>query len=197
MDRFGEVRAIDVRDETEREAAVAVVPERLVGHDRPQIGTADSDVDDVADPLARVSVPCPAADAIRKVRHPVEHGMNAGHDVLAVDQDRRAARRAQRDVEHGTFLRDVDLLAAEHGVDARAQAALLGEADEQRQCLVGDPVLRVVEIDACGLRGQPFAASRIAREQLAEMHVADFPMVIFESLPGGSLRNSSRGDGHG
>ena len=55
-----------------------------------------------------------AADAIRKVRHPVEHGMNPGHDVLAVDQDRRAARRAQRHVEHGPFLRDVDLLAAEH-----------------------------------------------------------------------------------
>ena len=190
-DRFGEVGAIDVRDEPEGEAAVAVVPERLVGHDRPQIGTADADVDDVADPLAGVPVPGAAAHAIREVRHPVEHGMNLGHDVLAVDQDRRAARRAQRHVEHGSFLRDVDLLAAEHGVDAGAQAAVLREADEQRHRLVGDPVLRIIEIDARGLQRQPFAASRIAREQLAEMHGADVPMVLFERLPGRLLGESS------
>ena len=55
-----------------------------------------------------------------------------------------------------------------------AQAAVLREADEQRQRLVGDPVLRIIEIDARGLDGQPFAAPRIAREQLAEMHGAIF-----------------------
>ena len=189
-DRFGEVGAVDVRDEPEGEAAVAVVPERLVGHDRPEIGTADADVDDVADPLARVPGPGPAADAIGKVRHPVEHGMNLRHDVLAVDQDRRAARCAQRHVEHGAFLRDVDLLAAEHGVDAGAQAAVLGEADEQRERLVGDAVLRIIEIDARGLERQPFAALRIAREQLAEMHGADAPVVLFERLPGRLLGES-------
>ena len=159
-DRFGEVGAIDVRDEPEGEAAVAVVPERLIGHDRPQIGTADADVDDVADPLAGVPGPGSAAHAIRKVRHPVEHGMNLRHDVLAIDQDRRAARCAQRHVEHGSFLRDVDLLPAEHGVDPAAQAAVLRQADEQRHRLIADPVLRVVEIDARGLRRQSFAASR-------------------------------------
>ena len=49
------------------------------------------------------------------------------HDVLAVDHDRRAARRAQRHVQHRPVLGDVDLLAAEHRVDAFAQAALLGQ----------------------------------------------------------------------
>ena len=128
--------------------------------------------------------PCAAAHAIGEVRHPVEHGMNLGHDVLAVDQDRRAARCAQRHVEHGSLLRDVDLLAAEHGVDAGAQAAVLREADEQRHRFVGDAVLRVVEIDARGFGRQPFAAFRIAREQLAEMHRAD--------ASDGALREPSR-----
>ena len=41
--------------------------------------------------------------------------------------DRAPRGRAQRDVQHGAVLGDVDLLAAEHGVDALAQAALLGE----------------------------------------------------------------------
>ena len=142
-------------------------------------------------------VQAPLAHAIGEVRHPVEHGVHLGHDVLAVDQDRRAARRAQRHVEHGPFLRDVDLLAAEHGVDAGAQAAVLREADEQRQRVLGDPVLRIIEIDARGLRGQPFAASRIAREQLAQMHGADVPMVLFERLPGRLVGESAGSDsGH-
>ena len=87
VDRFGEVRAVDVRDETEREGAVAVVAEGLVRHDRPKIRTADSDIDDATDPLAGVSTPCPASETIRKPRHPVEHGMNSGHDILAVHED--------------------------------------------------------------------------------------------------------------
>ena len=36
-------------------------------------------------------------------------------------------RRAQRDVQHGAVLGDVDLLAAEHRVDPLAQAGLLGQ----------------------------------------------------------------------
>ena len=163
----------------------------------PEIGTTDADVDDVADRLAGVALPCAAAHASREVRHPVEHRMNVGHDVLAVDQDRRAARCTQRHVEHGSVLRDVDLLATEHGVDAGAQAGLLGEADEQRQRLISDPVLRIVEIDAGGLDRQPFTAAGIAREQLAEVNGADFAMVLFERLPGRPLGDSSGADGHG
>ena len=82
--------------------------------------------------------PGPAAHAIRKVRHPVEHGMNPRYDVLAVDQDCRAARGSQRHVEHGALLRDIDAFAAEHGVDPGAQAAVLRQADQQSQRFVGD-----------------------------------------------------------
>ena len=59
-----------------------------------------------------------------KRRHLVEHGVHLRHDVLAVDQDRRALRRAQRDVQHRAVFRDVDPVAAEHRVDAGAQTGL-------------------------------------------------------------------------
>ena len=72
-------------------------------------------------------VQAPRAHAVGEGRHLVEHGVDLGHDVLAVDDDRRALRRAQRHVQDGAVLGDVDLLAAEHRVDARAQAGLLGE----------------------------------------------------------------------
>ena len=97
----------------------------------------------------------------------------SGHDVLAVHDDRRAARRAQRDVQHGAVLGHVDLVAAEHGVDALAQAALLGESTEQRQRLVGDAVLRVVEVEAGGFRRQALAAGRVVGEERAQMQAAD------------------------
>ena len=82
---------------------------------------------DVPDPPAGVSFPVAAADLGGEARHPLEHGVHLGHDVLAVDQDRLALGRAQGDVQDGAVLGDVDLLAAKHRVDAVAQARFLGE----------------------------------------------------------------------
>ena len=197
VDRFDEIRAIDVRNEPEREVAVAVVPERFIGHDRAQVGPADSDIDDVADWFAGVAFPFAGANTIREPGHPVEHGMDPGHDILAVDQNRRAARCTQRDVQHGAVLGDVDLLATKHGIDPPTQPGLFGETEEQRQRLIGDPVLRIVEINAGGLRRQPFATAGIARKKLAEMNGADLVMVFFERPPGWPLGDSSGADGHG
>ena len=71
--------------------------------------------------------------------------VHLGDHVDPVDDERAVARHPQRDVQHGTVLRDVDVLAGEHRVAPLRHAALLGERDEQAQRLVGDPVLRVVE----------------------------------------------------
>ena len=81
------------------------------------------------------------------------------------------------------FSVDVDLLAAEHRVDPRAQAGLLGELDEEAQRLVGDAVLRVVEVDPRGLRRQALAARRIVREELAQMHAVDGRVMRPERVP--------------
>ena len=77
----------------------------------------------------------------------------------------RALGRAQRDVQDGAVLGDVDLVAAEHGVDARAQAGLLGQLQQQLERLVGDAVLRVVEEEADGLERHPLAALRDRRRR--------------------------------
>ena len=52
-DRFGEIRAVDVRDEPERHVAPAEGAQGLVRHDRTEIGAADADVDDVTDAVCR------------------------------------------------------------------------------------------------------------------------------------------------
>ena len=56
----------------------------------------------------------------------VEHGVDCGDDVLAVDEDGFSLGRAQSNVQDGALFGDVDLFAAKHGVDALAQAGLLG-----------------------------------------------------------------------
>ena len=129
--RFDEVGAVDVGDEPERHVPLAVMLERLVGHHRPEVGAADADVDDVANALAGVALPGAAADPVGEVRHLVEHGVDLRHHVLAIDDDRCPFRRAQGHVQDGAVLGDVDLFAAEHGVDPRSQAGFLCQLQEQ------------------------------------------------------------------
>ena len=70
------------------------------------------------------------------------------------------ARRAQRDVQHRAVLGDVDLLAGEHRVDlSRAGSNSSASFEQQLQRLVGDAVLRIVEVDA----RPPSAVSRSPR----------------------------------
>ena len=55
--------------------------------------------------------------------------------------------RAQGHVQDGAIFRDVDLLAAEHGVDPLAQAGFLGQLQQKLEGFVGDAVLRVIEVE--------------------------------------------------
>src|SRR5713101_2037570 len=85
--RFGEIGAVDIRNETDGQAAIAIVPQRLVRHHRAEVRAADADIDAVANSLAGVTFPFATTDTVRELRHPVEHLMYAGHDVFAVDDD--------------------------------------------------------------------------------------------------------------
>ncbi len=55
LQRLGDVRAVDVGDEVDVQTGLAVGLERLGGHDRPEVGAADADVDDVGDRPCRCS----------------------------------------------------------------------------------------------------------------------------------------------
>ena len=84
--------------------------------------------------------------------------MHLRDDVDAVHDERALARHPQRDVEDGTVLGRVDPVAAEHRVRALGEARLVGELHEQPQRLVGDAVLRVVEVEAGALGSEPLAS---------------------------------------
>ena len=101
--------------------------------------------------------------------------MHLRDDVLPVDDERRVARQAQRGVQDGPVLGDVDVVAAEHRLDALRSPRLVRELQEQRDRLVRDPVLRVVEVEPGGLGGQPLAAGGVGGEQVAQVRLTDAP----------------------
>ena len=170
-DRFGKIGAINVGDKTESHGSIAVVLERLVGHDRTQVRAADADVNHIADALAGVSLPITTSHAVGKIRHPVEHGMDFRHHVLSVNDNGFVSRRAQSDVQDCALLGDVDFLAAEHGIDACSQARLFRQFQKESQGFIGDAVLGVIQVKTNSLDHQTFPALRIIRKKLPQMQL--------------------------
>ncbi len=185
--RLGEVGAVDVGDKAKDHLAVAVVFERFVGHDRAEVGASDADVDDVANALAGVAFPVSAADAVGESGHLVEHGVDAGNYILAVDNDGLALRRTQGDVQDRPLFGDVDLFSAKHGVDALPQAGFLGKLEEELARFLGDAVLGVVEKKAGRLDGKAGSTLGIVGKQRAQRDVPNFFVMRLERLPGCSL----------
>ena len=182
---LGEIGGVHVADEAKSHVAPAVVAQRLVGHDRPQIGAADADVDHVADRLAGVAGPAPAAHLYRERGHALQDIVHLRHHVLAVHEDFGVQRRAQGHVQDSPVLGDVDLVAAEHGVDVVLQAARLGQRQQQVDGLAGDAVLGVVEVQPGSLHDHQPAAFGIVGEQVTQVGVADFIEMHLEVAPGG------------
>ncbi len=158
---LSEVGSVDVRHEAHRERALAVIAKCFVYHHRAQVRAADPDIDYVADALAGMTRPGAIANARGKLRHPIEDVVNLRHDVFAVDHDRSSARCAQSDVQHRALFGDVDLVAAKHRVDSRAELSVLGQCEQQAHRFVGDAMLRIVEIETGGLDGETLAAIRV------------------------------------
>ena len=193
--RLGEVGAVDVGDEAEGHLAAAEVAQRLVGHHRAEVRAADADVDDVADRLAGVAAPLPRAHPLAEGGHPVERLVDLLDDVDAVDDQRALARHPQRDVEDGPVLGDVDVLAGEHRFAPLLDAALARQPAEQQQRLVGDPVLREVEVEAGALGHQPLPPLRVGGEEVAQVLPADLLEVGLQLGPGRAASERGRGGG--
>ncbi len=80
--------------------------------------------------------------------------MDSRHDVFPVDEYRLAERCTQGDMQYRPLLRRVDLVAAKHCRDTARQTARFGECEKQAQRLIGDAILRIVEIESGGLGGE-------------------------------------------
>ncbi len=130
MDCFDEVGSIDIGNESERHCTIAVVLQRFVGHYWSEIRATDTNVDHVCNALAAITPPLAVAYPLGKLGHLVEHEMDIWNDILPIDNDRLAFWGPKRHVQHGTIFGDVNLLAAEHRIDAAAQICCLGQIQQ-------------------------------------------------------------------
>ena len=87
-----------------------------------------------------MALPFAGADALTEGSHLVEHGMDFGDHVFAVDDNGGVPGSTEGNVKDGAVFGDVDLLAAEHGADAFVQARFLRELHQQLERLVRYPI---------------------------------------------------------
>ena len=93
--------------------------------------------------------------------------MHARYDIDVVDDNPLALRSTQGDVENGTVFGDVDLIAAKHRADARGQSALACKRQQQLDGFVDDAILRLIEVEVCGIGRESLAAPGIIGEKLS------------------------------
>ena len=104
--------------------------------------------------------------------------------VVAVQA--RAARCAQRRVQHGPALGGVDGLAGEHGVALRFQAALARQVEQEVLRRGVDQVLGQVGEDLGRLQAEGIESPGVAREGLAQVQAAAVGLVVpLQGRPGG------------
>ena len=178
---------IDVGDEAKVEVALAVVAERLVGHHRTEVGAADADVDDVADALAAVAQPLPAAHRVGECGHAIEHRVDLG--TTSTPSTTICSPCGARSATCSTERFSVALIASPRNIAAMRSRSPHSSASRtsKRQGLVGDAVLRVVEVETGGLEREALAAAGVGREQLAQVGLADLPVVRAQRLPSRAL----------
>ncbi|GER91386.1 hypothetical protein KDW_55480 [Dictyobacter vulcani] len=87
MDCFGKVRAIDIRDKAAGEIAIAIVAQSIISHMRAEIGSTNTNVDNIADTLAGKTLPRATANPTCKVRHFLQHSMYLRNDILTIHDD--------------------------------------------------------------------------------------------------------------
>ena len=163
-----DMRAVHVRYEVQP-GAVMVRRERERRHGRPEIGAADADVDDVRDRLARGAFRLARTHRLRERRHAVEHVVHVLHDITAVHLEPRAARRAQRHVQHGTAFGGVDGVACKHRVAAGFHVRRLGKPGEEIHRARVDRGLRPVDKQVVEPQRKPCETARIGRKRRTQI----------------------------
>jgi hypothetical protein len=86
-------------------------------------------------------------------------------------------------VQNRSLLGEVNLLPAKHGVDSFSQSGFPGEFDQQFEGLVGDAILRIIEIKAHAFYSQTRPPLGIVRKELAKVYFLNLLIVGPEVLP--------------
>ena len=131
--------------------------ERFGGEGRPQVGTADADIDYVRDRASRRAFHGARPQRIGEAAHLRAHTLHVLRHVAAVQHDR--TMRTQRGVKHGPVFGHVDALTRREPPDPGSKLARLGERNQQAHRFGRHEVLRIVEQQTRRLDGEAIEAA--------------------------------------
>ena len=160
-----ETQTVEVVEDDKR---VAAEPEQVTTDPKDEQKSADADVDDRVDALAGLAAPLTRAHAVREGGHAVQDPVDVGDHVLGVDDEVGISRKAERRMEDRPVLCRIYMVSPEHGGSLRRQLGDVGQLRQGREDLVGDQILRQIDVEvACG-DGQAAAPLRIVGEHLPQ-----------------------------
>ena len=111
--------------------------------------------------------------------------MHCRHDILAVNHDRAIGAVAQRDVEHGPLLGEVDFFPVEHFLCPTLEIRLPGQIAQQPHSFCSDAILRIVKEDILEAQGEGVETPGVLGEEVTHVDVDHRLLVSLEGLPGG------------
>ena len=133
--------SIDVGDEMCSEVPLGVGLQGLGDHDRTQVGTTNTDVDDGINGLSRVSFPGSVSNGLGELLHVLKHGRNLTDALLA---NLELVEVTESNVKDCTILGGVDVLPGEHFVPIGLDFGLPNEAEEGFEDGLGNQVLGII-----------------------------------------------------
>ena len=142
LQSFSEVGSVDVGNEVGSEVPLGVGLESLGDHDRPQVGTTNTDVDNGVDCPSRVPLPSSISNGLGKLLHVLQHGRNLTGARLV---DLELIEVTEGDVENGTILGSIDVLSGEHFVPVGPNVGLPNKIEEGVENGLGDQVFGVIQ----------------------------------------------------
>ena len=184
LQRVAEVGAVDIGDEMAAQARLRIGRERARAHRRAEVRAADPDVHDVGEGLALRAANRARTDGLREFRDPFALGPHRRHDVMAFRHHRRIGEVAQRHMQRGAVLGNVDDLAREQRGAALLELRRPREIDEQAHRLARHPMLRIVEQQVVERDMKIGEAPGILAEQVGGARLGDIRPMGHERVIG-------------
>lgn len=146
VQNLSDVGSIDVGDKVASQVPLGVRLQGFSHHDRAQVGSTDTNVDNVSNLFASVTSVLSRSNGFRKLLHVVQDFLDL-ISTLLLNLVLVIENVSEGNVQHSSVLRGVDVLSRKHGIPEFGYLGLPSEVEQGRPDLRGDQVLTVIEQD--------------------------------------------------
>jgi len=182
-ENIADMLAVDIRNEMRPPPRDPVGPQCCRNHHRPEIRTANADVDNRGEGFARMALARAGMNLAAKGFHLREFSAHQLRNIFSADEIIALGKISQRRMQDRAAFSDVDFLARQHGVAGGLKPGCLRQRLQVIDNRVIHPRFRIVEKQPRrfdGIAGEP---ARIAIEQRAHGNSGKACRVFLECAP--------------